>query len=258
MRIQGRTAVVTGGAAGIGRAAAVALARKAAAKVVLVDIDDAGMAATVRLVEAEGASGAARRVDLSDLSALAAGFEALQAEGGYDILYNNAGVVSGGRQFPTAGAGQIGFVMTVNLLAPILATEIAARGMQARGGGVIVNTISTVALGQGFSDALYASSKAGLQMFNRCCASLKDSHKVRVAGVLPGLTDTPILHKTGDGKAADWMAPILAGYAKCRPEDIAEAVIQLIEDDSLAGGDWVAVRNVEGRIEREWGHDTVA
>jgi NAD(P)-dependent dehydrogenase (short-subunit alcohol dehydrogenase family) len=128
--------------------------------------------------------------------------------------------------------------------------------MRKRGGGVIINTVSTVALGTGFSDALYAATKSGLMMFTRCCASLKDSDNVRVAGVLPGLTDTPILHKTGEnGQAAGWMGPILAGYAKCTPADIAEAVIDLVEDDSLPGGDWVAVRNIDGKIEREWGHD---
>ena len=81
----------------------------------------------------------------------------------------------------------------------------------------------------------------------------------RVAGVLPGLTNTPILKKTGhDNDYAPWMAPILANNAMCQPEDIAEAVVMLVEDDGLPGGDWVAVRHIDGKIEHQWGHDTPA
>ena len=117
-------------------------------------------------------------------------------------------------------------------------------------------SVSTVALGKGgFTDVLYATTKAGLLMFTRGCASLKAEAKVRVAGVLPGLTDTPILHKTGANGAAPWMAPILANNEKCTPEDIADAVLDLVRDDSLPGGDWVVVRRVGGSVVREWGHD---
>lgn len=256
MQIAGKTALVTGAAAGIGRATALRLAARGAARVVLVDLDGAGLAETARDVGDSGAEPRTCQVDLSDIAALHAWLGEMQAAGGYDILHNNAGVVSGARQFPQAGVETVRHVLDVNLTAVIVATEMAAEQMRARGGGVIVNTVSTVALGRGFSDALYATTKAGVMMFTRCCASLKESMNVRVAGVLPGLTNTPILKKTsGTGDYAPWMAPILAGNAMCAPEDIAEAVIDLIEDDSLAGGDWVAVRRIDGQVVRQWGHD---
>jgi 3-oxoacyl-[acyl-carrier protein] reductase len=256
MDITGKTVLVTGAAAGIGRAAAIMLAQCGAAKIALADIDGPGMAETARRVEAAGARATLQRIDLADLEALQAWLHAADHAGGYDILYNNAGVVSGEPQFPHAGAAKNRRIIDINLTAVVVATEVAAHAMQRRGGGVIINTVSTVALSTGFSDALYAASKAGLMMFNRCCGSLKESMNVRVAAVLPGLTDTPILQKTGaGGKAADWMAPILSGNEKCLPEDIADAVKDLIEDDALPGGDWVAVRRIKGRIERQWGHD---
>jgi NAD(P)-dependent dehydrogenase (short-subunit alcohol dehydrogenase family) len=258
MEIEGRTCIVTGAAAGIGRAAALAFAARRARVVHIADVDEAGMAETVRLIEAQGLQTLARAwsVDLADLGAQEAWLDELAAEGGYDVLYNNAGVVMGEPQFPQAPSQRLEWIIDVNLTAVVVATQTAAQHMRERGGGVIVNTVSTVALGKGFSDALYATTKAGVMMFTRCCAGLKESWNVRVCGVLPGLTNTPILKKTGgDGEYAPWMTPILANNAMCQPSDIADAVIDLVEDDTLPGGDWVAVRHVDGRIERQWGHD---
>lgn len=258
MEIEGKICVVTGAAAGIGRAAAVALAQKRASVVHIADIDEGGMAETVGLIDGLGLQTRARAwvVDLADLQAVQTWMAALEAAGGYDVLYNNAGVVLGAPQFPEAPIERLQWIIDVNLTSVVAATQLAAQAMRARGGGVIVNTISTVALGKGFSDVMYATTKAGLLMFTRSCAGLKESWNVRVCGVLPGLTNTPILKKTGvDGDYAPWMAPILAANAMCRPEDIADAVVDLIEDDALPGGDWVAVRHIDGRIERQWGHD---
>lgn len=258
MNIEGKTCVVTGAAAGIGRAAALAFAAKRANVIHIADVDEPGMAETVRLIDELGLQTRARTwiVDLADLKAVQAWMDALAEEGGYDVLYNNAGVVLGSPQFPDAPVERLQWIIDVNLTSVVAATQIAANAMRARGGGVIVNTVSTVALGKGFSDVMYATTKAGVMMFTRSCASLKESWNVRVCGVLPGLTKTPILKKTGaDGDYAPWMAPILANNAMCMPEDIAAAVIDLVEDDSLPGGDWVAVRHIDGKIERQWGHD---
>ncbi len=77
---------------------------------------------------------------------------------------------------------------------------------------------------------------------------------MRVAGMLPGLVDTPILDTTGAGGKSEWMKTVLANNEACAPEDIAGGVMALIGDDSLAGGDWVAVRRLEGKVEYQWGH----
>ncbi len=257
MEIRGKTAIVTGGAAGIGQAAVLRLAGKGAAQIVIIDVDEAGMTETAARVRSAGAAVETVRLDLSDLYAVESWFGSLSARGGCDILFNNAGIVSGAPQFPMADVRGLRRMIDVNLSSLIIATQLTAQAMRAKGGGVIINTVSTVALGAGFSDALYATAKAGVMMFTRCCAPLKADWNVRVAGVLPGLTNTPILKKTGaGGDYAPWMAPILAGNAMCQPADIADAVIDLLEDDTLAGGDWVAVRHIDGQIVRQWGHDT--
>lgn len=253
MEITGKMAIVTGAAAGIGRATALMLAERGAVDILLVDIDATGLEESAAAVRSIGARASVHPLDLADLAATQGWFH---RHGGVDILHNNAGVVSGARQFPEAAADRLRWIIDVNLTSLIVASQEAAQAMRARGGGVIVNTVSTVALGTGFRDVMYATTKAGVMMFTRSCASLKDEWGVRVAGVLPGLTDTQILHTTGDGGAADWMAPILANNERCQPMDIAAAVIELIENDALAGGDWVAVRRENGAITRQWGHDT--
>jgi 3-oxoacyl-[acyl-carrier protein] reductase len=251
MQIKGRKAIVTGSAGGIGRATAVMLAQRGAGQVALVDVNEAGLAETAALVEAEGARASMHRLDLSDIPATEAWF---RAHGDVDILHNNAGVVSGLPQFPDVDAARLRWIIDVNVTSLVAATQIAVQKMKARGGGVIVNTVSTVALGTGFYDAMYATTKAAVMMFTRCCAPLKEECNVRVAGMLPGLVDTPILDTTGAGGKSEWMKTVLANNEACRAEDIAEGVRKLIEDDSLAGGDWVAVRRLDGRVEYQWGH----
>lgn len=255
MNIAKKTAIVTGAASGIGRATAVMLAVRGAADIALVDIDEAGLKETVRLVEAESARATAHRLDLADIAATEAWFK---AHGDVDILHNNAGVVSGLPQFPDVDAARVRWIVDVNVTSLIVATQIVVQAMHARGGGVIVNTVSTVVLGTGFYDAMYATTKAAVMMFTRCCASLKEECNVRVMGVLPGLVDTPILETTGSGGKSEWMKTVLANNEACTPQDIANGVIALIKDDGLAGGDWVAVRRLDGKIEHQWGHaDTV-
>ena len=255
MDINGKRAIVTGSAGGIGRATAAMLAARGAAEIALVDVNEAGLAETARLVEAQGAKASVHPLDLSDIAATEAWFS---AHGDVDILHNNAGVVSGLPQFPDVDAARIRWIIDVNITSLVTATQIAVQAMKKRGGGVIVNTVSTVALGTGFYDAMYATTKAAVMMFTRCCAPLKDECNVRVAGMLPGLVDTPILDTTGAGGKSEWMKTVLANNEACKPEDIARGVVTLIEDDNLAGGDWVAVRRLDGKIEYQWGRaDTV-
>lgn len=253
MDIKGKTAIVTGAASGIGRATAVMLAARGAAAIALVDVNEAGLAETARLVGAEGARAVVHRLDLSDIATVEAWF---RMNGDVDILHNNAGVVSGSPQFPDVDGGGIRRVIDINLTALVAATQVVVQAMKRRGGGVIVNTVSTVALGSGFYDAMYATTKAAVMMFTRCCAPLKAECNVRVAGILPGLVDTPILDTTGAGGKSEWMKAVLANNEACVPDDIAAGVLALIADDSLAGGDWLAVRRLNGKVAYQWGHDT--
>jgi NAD(P)-dependent dehydrogenase (short-subunit alcohol dehydrogenase family) len=243
LNISGRTVLISGAAAGIGRATAVALARKGAARIVLVDIDRPGLEQTARLVGGAGAKGVVQVVDVTDGPALQTLFEGAFAEGGIDIVFNNAGILSGPPAFPDTPLARIRQVVAINFTAVIEATWHAIRLMKAAGkGGVIINTSSTGGLNPYLSDAPYAATKAGVLMYSRSCGPLKESDGIRVNAVCPGVTNTPILAKTGGDRVAEWLEPLLQQIEILQPEDIAAAVIGLIEDDDVSG-EYVVVQN---------------
>lgn len=237
MEIRGKVAIVTGAASGIGRASAVALGREGA-KVVVADVDEAGSAETVRQVKEAGGEAAFVRADVSS----PAGVEGLFAEterlfGGVDIVHNNAGIMTGGNpNWPDCSNEKIAAVVGVNLAGVIMGTRQAVQAMRKRGGGAVVNTASIAGLNPMPMDPIYASTKAAVILFTQSCAMLNETEHVRVNVVLPGIVDTPIIAKTGDGTTpAKWLEPALAVAHMLRPEEIAEAVLDYIRDDTKAG-----------------------
>lgn len=244
MDIRGRVAIITGAAAGIGRATAVRFAESGASGLVLADVDQAGLAETARLV----AGGSPRTetlavpTDVTDVRSLEQLYEATVSRfGGIDIVFNNAGIVSGPPPFPDTAPERIKKVIEIDLASVAVSTHFAVQHMRARG-GVIVNTASTGGLNPYLADAPYAAAKAGVIMFSRSCKDLHALHGIRVNAVCPGVTETPILEKLGGGARPDWLGPIMENIELLRPEDIAEAVMRIVADDTLAG-EYVVVSN---------------
>ena len=237
MEISGKVALVTGGSSGIGRATALALAN-AGAKVAVAGIDPAGGAETVRAIAAADGEALFIQADVSTVPGTEALFAAVvSAYGGVDIVHNNAGIMTGDTPgWPDVSLEKIYQVMNVNAVGVMLGTAAGIRALRRRGGGVIVNTASVAALGPMPNDPIYAASKAAVVNFTESCAGLGESENIRVNAVLPGIVDTPIIAKTGDGTTpAKWLEPALAAATMLQPEDIAEAVLGLIRDDSKAG-----------------------
>lgn len=247
MEIQGKNVLVTGAATGIGRASAVAFADAGAANVVVADIDEENGKETVSLVEAKGAAAHFVRTDVSktaDLQALFAYGESLA--GGIDIVHNNAGIVSGGADFVDQSIERIELVVRINLLAMMLGTRLAIDALRTKG-GAIVNTASIAALAPMPTDPPYSATKAAVVNFTQSLVGLKDSHGIRVNAVLPGMVDTPIINKTGDGSTpAPWLADALSSMKMLQPEDIAAAVLDLVRDDSKVGEATVVMNEMAG------------
>lgn len=231
MEIEGKSAVVSGAASGIGRAAAVALAA-AGARVIVADMDEAGGAHTVDLIGAAGGIAIFRRCDVTQTEDLAGAFAcALEHFDRLDIAFNNAGV--GGEDLFSDDAGPWQRMIDINLTAVIDATRIAVREMRRTGqGGVIVNTASMGGLLPMPGSPVYAATKAGVVNFTRSLSYLALEERIRVNAICPSFTDTPLVRRSGDERVEE-MSRQVGGILQ--PEDIAAGVIELIEDDSRAG-----------------------
>jgi 3-oxoacyl-[acyl-carrier protein] reductase len=244
MDIRERVAIITGASAGIGRATALRFAQLGARGLVLADVDRAGLDETARLVAGASPATAALVVptDVTDIPSLERLYDAAADKfGGIDIVFNNAGIVSGPPPFPDTAPERIKKVIEIDLGSVAVSTHFAVRHMRSRG-GVIVNTASTGGLNPYLADAPYAAAKAGVIMFSRSCKDLHGMYGIRVNAVCPGVTETPILEKLGGGERPDWLGPIMANIDLLRPEDIADAVVRIVEDDDMAG-DFVVVSN---------------
>jgi NAD(P)-dependent dehydrogenase (short-subunit alcohol dehydrogenase family) len=234
VEISGRVALVTGAGAGIGRATAVRLAREGAA-VGLADVDEAGGEETARTIQAAGGRAAFVRTDVSREPEVQAMVDfALATFGGLDILVNNAGIVAT-PAFPDAEPDEWMRVLDVNLRGPMLGTHYAIRVMRERGGGAIVNIASLAGVGLGpHPSPDYAATKAALARFSAALAPLGERLGIRVNCVCPDWVDTPMSRRsrsrmTPEEEAAAVPPGILA------PEEIADAAVEMIRDDSLAG-----------------------
>ena len=221
--LAGKTALVTGGTSGIGRAAAVALAREGAHVLISGRSVERG-AGVVEAITAEGGEAEFVRADLAsaeDVRALGA------RASDVDILVNNAGVFPAG---PTHELPESVFDETfaVNVKAPFYLTAAIAPRMAARGNGAIINVTTMVAEFGMAGLSAYGASKAATALLTKAWAAEYGPHGVRVNAVSPGPTSTPGTEAMGDGFAAI-VSTIPLGRA-AHPEEIAETILFLASD----------------------------
>jgi NAD(P)-dependent dehydrogenase (short-subunit alcohol dehydrogenase family) len=238
MEIAGKVAIVTGAGSGIGRATALRLAGEGAS-VVVADVTEGGGTETVRQIEAGGGRALFIRTDVAvdaDIRVMIA--EALSTFGALDVLVNNAGIVETlttelGTVSQTA-APQWLRVLDVNLRGVLLGTHYAVEAMRDRG-GAIVNIASGAGIGYGpHPSPVYAATKAAVARFSAALAPLGDRMSIRVNCICPGWVDTPMSQRTRRELPAEEWAKI-APPAMSPPEEIADAVVMLARDDTLAG-----------------------
>lgn len=243
MDIAGKNAFVTGAGAGIGRAIALMLAERGAAQVTVADRDVAAAEATARLIADRQGHARVACLDVTDHAALEAAIEAADREGGIDIMINNAGILGGAPAFPEMSVGRIETVIAINLTAMIAGTKFAVQRMQAHGrGGAVLVTASRAAFNPSWFDPIYTATKAGILMFARSCRDLAAESGIRVNALCPGMTDTPMVAPSGEGRQDGWLKDRIDGFSLITPEYVASIGLSLIEDDSRAG-DYELIEN---------------
>jgi NAD(P)-dependent dehydrogenase (short-subunit alcohol dehydrogenase family) len=231
MDLAGKTALVTGGAAGIGAGIAERLADEGM-DVVLADLDqEAGTETASRI------GGSFVRADVATAAGVRAAVDAARrsserSSGRLGVLVANAGG-AGAPSFPAADPERWSYTLDLNLRAVMLATQLVLEPMAEAGGGAIITIASVAGLGTTSHDCPeYAVAKAGVIRFTSCLAPLRDSMGVRANCICPGLVDTPSSRRSRAGLTPaqrEALPPALA------PADIAAAAMRFLRDDTLAG-----------------------
>jgi NAD(P)-dependent dehydrogenase (short-subunit alcohol dehydrogenase family) len=232
--LQGKRALITGAASGIGRAAALLFAREGAA-VAVADLDEAAGQAVAGQIRSEGGRAVSIRCDVTRAADCRRAVEQTVAElGGLDVLFNNAGII---RRATVVDADEAGWdqVMAVNVKSVFLMSKYAVPVMVAAGGGAIVNTASGWGLVGGHKAAAYCASKGAVVLLTKAMALDHGPQGIRVNCICPGDTDTAMLRQ----EAAQLGEPLdrfLADSAQRplgrlgRPEEIAQAALYLASD----------------------------
>jgi NAD(P)-dependent dehydrogenase (short-subunit alcohol dehydrogenase family) len=232
--LTGKKAIVTGGAAGIGRAASVLLA-EAGAAVTVVDLDEAGGESVVQQIVAAGGKAMFVRGDVSrEEDCRNAVQETVETWGGIDILFNNAGII---RRATVTELSEEDWdhIMAVNVKSMFLMCKYSIPFMEVAGGGAVINNASGWGLTGGMRAAAYCASKGAVVNLTRAMAVDYGSRNIRVNCIAPGDTDTSMLRNEANqlGESEDAFLKDSANRPLgriARPEEIASAVLYLASE----------------------------
>jgi len=232
MRLQGKVAIVTGGAQGIGEAYSVGMAKEGAS-VVVADVDEKAGGAVAAGINGSGGKALFVRTDISrkaEADRLVA--ETVKKFGGLDILVNNAGILFTAPALETTEE-MWDKELAVNVKGLFFCAAAAAREMIKRKGGKIINISSIAAIGGQEGLCAYSSTKGAVLPLTRVFALELAPHNIQVNAILPGTTDT------GMAKAAmadpNWTRQITAGIPMKRlgrTRDLLGAVLYFASEDS--------------------------
>jgi 3-oxoacyl-[acyl-carrier protein] reductase len=242
MQLNGKLAVITGGGRGIGRAMALAFARKGA-NVAVLDLNPADLEQTSQLCIAAGVRALSYVCNVSQEDSVTTTLDKIVADfGRLDVMANNAGItkdgllvkVQDGKVINKMSLQQWQAVIDVNLTGVFLgAREAAARMIELGNGGVIINTSSISRVGN-IGQSNYSASKAGVVAMTTVWAKELARHGIRTGAIAPGFTRTEILDAMKP-EMIDRMVGAVPLKRMAEPAEMAHAAIFIAENDYFSG-----------------------
>ena len=234
---QGKVVLVTGGAGGIGRAAARQFAAQGAAHVVVVDLDAEGARVTADAINSDEPQprASAVAVDVTDEAAVMSMVDGIVARHGrLDVAFNNAGISDMMSEFHELGMARWDRMIAVNLTSVFLCMKHELRHMAAAGRGTIVNTSSGAGVVAAPGQPHYTAAKHGVVGLTKAAAQEFARQGIRVNAVLPGSTDTPMIRRfIGDNpEIAKLIASTNIGGRMLTADEVAEVAVWLASDAS--------------------------
>jgi 3-oxoacyl-[acyl-carrier protein] reductase len=230
MKLLDKVAIITGAARGIGEATARKFAEEGA-KVVVCDLDRAGVDRVVAQVAALGVKAAGYVVDVTDKASIAAMVEGVMLQfGRIDVLVNNAGIVADA-QFRKMTDEQFDRVIDINLKGTYNCTRAVVDIMVAQQSGVILNASSVVGIYGNFGQTNYAASKFGVIGMAKTWARELGRKGIRANAVCPGFVETSILKSIPDKVLQAMVERVPLGRLG-KPEEIANTYAFLASDEA--------------------------
>ena len=237
-RIQGKVAVITGAASGMGRATALRFAKEGAS-VVLTDLNSQGGETAVAECAAAGGRAVFQRTDVtSEADIKAAVDRAVKEYGRLDIMFNNAGVGGAMGPIEKVESGDWDRTMAVLLRAVFLGMKYSIPEMRKAGGGSIISTASVAGLRAAGYLAAYSAAKAAVVNLTQAVAIEVGHDRIRVNCICPGGVNTPLVRgrKPGAEEAAEKSMARMQPIPRAgRPDDIATMALFLASDEA----DWI-------------------
>jgi NAD(P)-dependent dehydrogenase (short-subunit alcohol dehydrogenase family) len=232
MTFAGQVALVTGAAAGIGRATALAFAEQGL-KVLAVDLDRDGGEHTAELIRQAGGQALFLRCDVTrEAEVRQMMTEAVQAYGRVDYAFNNAGIEIEKGKLAEGSEAEFDAIMGVNVKGVWLCMKYQLPVMLAQGGGAIVNTASVAGLGAAPKMSIYAASKHAVIGLTKSAAIEYAKKGIRVNAVCPAVIDTDMFRRAheADPRKAEFAATMHPVGRIGKVEEIASAVLYLCSD----------------------------